>query len=182
MINMSVVINGSRLFNRISKIGEVINSPQQRFVLGATALATQPFIDLNNKKVDKDTRAVSVARTIAKIIAGTIVGVAVRAGSINLIKKFSNAELKTVNGVQKICKKSKKDIFVPLFAKIKPNTSVADFQKEYNKYTQALGTIMATIAMVFTNFLVDVPLTKYLTNKLTPEVRKSLDKSNGGRC
>lgn len=167
----------------VTKIGEKINSPQQRLILGATALATQPFIDSKNKKVDKDTRAASIARTIAKIIAGTIVGVAVRAGSISLIKKYSNAELRTANGVTKIFKKSKNDIFVPLFAKIKPNITKEEFAKSYNKYVQTLGTLAATTAMVFTNFLLDAPFTKYLTNKILPTVKSSINsqEQKGGK-
>lgn len=177
---MKVTVSSANTIKTITRIGEVINSPQQRLILGATALATQPFIDLNNKKADKETRAVSVARTIGKIIAGTLVGVAVRAGSISAIKKFSGAELKTVDAITKICKKSKKDIFVPLFAKIKPNIAEADFVKEYKNYTNALGTIAATVAMIFTNFLIDVPLTKLITDKLTSKVQKNIEKKEAG--
>lgn len=177
---MKVTIGRSGTIKSITRIGEVINSPQQRLLLGATALATQPFIDLSNKQADKETRAVSVARTIGKIIAGTIVGVAVRAGSISAIKHFSGAELKTVDGITKICKKSNKDIFVPIFAKIRPNITEIDFAKEYKNYTNALGTVVATIAMIFTNFLIDVPLTKFITDKLTPKVQKNIDKKESG--
>ena len=49
--------------------GKYLHAPEQRLLLGATALATQPFIDMHNKNVDKETRMMSVARTIAKIIA-----------------------------------------------------------------------------------------------------------------
>ena len=135
---------------------------------------------MNNKKADKETRAVSVSRTIAKIIAGTLVGVLVRAGSIAAVKKFSGAELKTINGVTKICKKSNKDIFVPLFAKLKPNITQAEFAKEYEKYTQALGTLGATGAMIYTNFAVDAPLTKGLTNLFSGSVKKAIDKKEVG--
>ena len=61
---MKVTLGSNRTIKYVTRIGEVINSPHQRLILGATALATQPFIDLNNKKADKETRAVSVARTI----------------------------------------------------------------------------------------------------------------------
>ena len=43
---------------------------------------SQPFIDASNKNVDEKTRKVSVARTIAKIIAGTLTGYFVRKGCI----------------------------------------------------------------------------------------------------
>ena len=66
-------------------------------ILGATALATQPVIDLKNKEVDEETRMTSVARTIAKIVAGTIVGVVVRYAGIEAAKAFS--KYKTVISV-----------------------------------------------------------------------------------
>ena len=177
---MKILLNSDKTRQFVTKIGEKINSPEQRLILGATALATQPFIDLNNKKADKKTRAVSVARTIGKIVAGTLAGVAVRYGSIAAIKRFSGAELKTIDGVTKICKKSKKDIFVPLFAKIRPNITEAEFAKEYENYTKALGTVAATVAMIFTNFMIDVPLTKLITNILTSKVEKHIDKKEAG--
>lgn len=99
----------------------------------------------------------------SKIVAGTLVGVAVRYGSIAAINHFSGAELKMIDGITKICKKFNKDIFVPLFAKIRPNIFQADFAKEYNTYTKALGTVAAMVAMIFTNFMIDVPLTKLIT-------------------
>ena len=36
--------------------------------------------------------------------------------------------------------------------------------KRMTKYRKAMGTLAATIAIVATNFLLDAPLTKYLTN------------------
>ena len=47
---MKVTLDSNRTIKYVTRIGEVINSPEQRLILGATALATQPFIDLNNKK------------------------------------------------------------------------------------------------------------------------------------
>ena len=38
----------------------------------------------------------------------------------------------------------------------------------------------ATVAMIFTNFLIDVPLTKFITDKLTSKVQKSIDKKETG--
>lgn len=55
---------------------------ENRGIMGATALLTQPAIDASNHKVDKETRRVSVNRTIAKIIAGTGVGMFVVRGPI----------------------------------------------------------------------------------------------------
>lgn len=177
---MKVAVSSKKAIRYVTHIGEVVNSPEQRLALGATALAIQPFIDFNNKKADKETRAVSVARTIGKIVAGTLVGVAVRYGSIAAIKRFSGAELKTIDGVTRICKKSKKDIFVPLYAKIRSGITEAEFTKDYEKYTKALGTFVATIAMIFTNFMIDAPLTKLITKKLTAKIEKQIDKKEAG--
>lgn len=183
---MSIVVN-DRVRRFISKtIGEHINSPQQRLIQGATALAIQPYIDFHNKKADKDTRAVSVARTIGKIVAGTIVGVGVRALCIRVTKNFSLYKLTTVkkivNNVEKefvteIKAKRKRDIFTPIFAKIKKDTTPEEFAVRYNRYVKAMGTITATVAMVFTNFLIDAPLTRLITKLLTPSVKSYIDKN-----
>ena len=77
---MSIVVNNKTRNFVADKIGKYINSPEQRLIQGATALFMQPVIDYFNHSADDETRAVSVARTIGKIIAGTCVGVAVRYG------------------------------------------------------------------------------------------------------
>ena len=149
--------------------GKKLHAPEQRAILGATALATQPFIDLKNKDVDEKTRMTSVARTIAKIVVGTIVGIAVRKIGIDFIKKFSQYDkVLNQNGTEvvKIIGKKGRDWFVPLFTgnnKIFP-IAPDKLDKKFNLYTKALGTFVATIAMVFTNFLVDAPLIKKATN------------------
>lgn len=169
-------IESTRINNAINTIGHKLNSPGQRLILGATALATQPFIDFNNKKADEETRAVSVAKTIGKIIAGTLVGFSVRAGCIALTKNFSKYVPKVENGiVTAIEKKTSRDIFVPYLAKIKPNQTEAKFAEGYDKYVKNIGTWAATIAMVFTNFLIDAPLTKLITAKLTPVVKSKIE-------
>lgn len=148
--------------------GKRLHAPEQRLILGATALATQPFIDLNNKSVDKETRMTSVARTLAKIIAGTLVGVIVRQAGISLVKHYTQFEPiidKQKNLVTGIIRKKGKDFFVPMFAGKNKFISMSpeELQKRFNLYTKAMGTFAATVAMIFTNFLIDAPLTKYLT-------------------
>ena len=85
---MSIILS-NKAEKVISYIGKNINSPEQRLIQGATALVSQPVIDYYNKKADDETRAVSVARTIGKIVAGTLVGVAIRYASIAAAKQFS---------------------------------------------------------------------------------------------
>jgi len=176
-----MIISSPKAVKYITKIGEVIHSPHQRLLLGISALASQPFIDWNNKKADKKTRAVSTARTVSKIAAGTLTGVLVRAGSIKAIDYFSKAEhQKTSEGFLKIIPKTIKDIFAPKTIEIKEYLSKTDFDRRYKHYTNALGTLIAAAVMIFTNFLIDVPLTKYFTGKLTPKLQNLADKKEAG--
>lgn len=139
--------------------GEKISSAEQRLILGATALMSQPFIDAHNRNVDENTRRVSVARTIAKIVAGTFTGFFIRKGCIKAIKAFSQLPGKNVPKY--------KTIFTP-----KDITKINS--DEFIQYRNAMGTIVALVVMMFTNFAIDAPLTKFLTNKL---VKKQEDKN-----
>lgn len=180
---MSLIISGTRTKKCISWIGEHINSPEQRLLLGATALATQPIIDYKNKDVDEDTRMISVARTLGKIIAGTLVGVLVRHASIESIRHLSQyiPHYDKSGALIGIMKKRKCDIFTPLLSNIKP-TSLAQFEKDYLAYIKTAGTYLAAAAMVVTNFAVDAPLTRFLTRKFhthltkNPNIAKKEDK------
>ncbi len=165
----TVIISNEHVKNGLAWAGKRLHAPEQRIVLGATALATQPFIDLHNKDVDEETRKLSAARTVAKIIAGTAVGVAVRYAGIWFVNKYSQFEKvyadaqKTI--VKEIIPDAKKGFLTPLFLQksIFP-ISDKELMKRMTKYRKAMGTLVATIAMVATNFLLDAPLTKYLTN------------------
>ena len=143
-------------------------------MLGATALATQPFIDLKNKDVDAETRKTSVARTLAKIVAGTLVGVAVRQAGISFVRKYSQYDPNLCSGlVSSIKPKKGESFFVPMFEKVAGASSTNEksifsiaadkLEKKFELYRKAMGTFVATIAMIGTNFLLDAPLTKYFT-------------------
>ena len=56
-------IDSKKIANGLKWAQEKIAAPHQRLILGATALSSQPFIDLNNKKVDDRTRQISCAKT-----------------------------------------------------------------------------------------------------------------------
>ena len=133
----------------IGNIGRNISSAENRLILGATALMTQPFIDSCNKHVDEKTRHVSVCRTIAKIIAGTTTGYFIRKGSIKLIKNWSEIPSKKVSKFR--------TLFTP------KNAKYAD-SEEFKQYQNAMGTVAALIVMMITNFAIDAPLTKGMTN------------------
>ena len=157
-----MTVKGERANKAIKWIGKNISSPENRFILGATALMSQPFIDLSNKKVDEDTRKVSAARTVAKIIAGTATGVLIRSGCIHAVNAFT-----------KLPREIRPDMkFKTLRTLLTPSEKVC---KNLAEYKNAMGTIIATVVMMFTNFLIDAPLTKFLTNTFVKlgEDRKS---------
>lgn len=165
--------------NVLDKIGTKLNSPEQRLLQGVVALGIQPFIDFRNKGTDDDTRAVSVARTIGKIIAGTSVGVCVRYASIAIAKKFSKFDIETEDGKIKAFKKlAGKSIFTPNIGEKVIGMEIEKFERNYKNYIKTWGTILGVAAMVFTNFLIDVPITKAITKKLTPKVKAKIDSDN----
>ncbi len=156
----------------IGKIGKEISSAEQRLILGASAIVSQPFIDANNKSVDEKTRKVSVARTIAKIVAGTLTGYFIRKGCIKAIQSWSQLPSK---GVAKY-----KSIFAPTAKDLNIDVKSDAFKQ----YQNALGTIAALVVMMVTNFAIDAPLTKFLTNFIVDKTNANQSKiestKNGG--
>lgn len=163
-----MTVRSERANKAISWIGEKISSPQNRLILGVSAIMSQPFIDLSNKKVDEDTRKVSAARTVAKIIAGTLTGVAIRSGCIHAIDAFTKLP-------HQITPDMKFKKFRTLFT---PSPGLLD---DLNQYKKSLGTIVSLLVMVVTNFLIDAPLTKFLTNKFVDKIneKKGLKQTPG---
>ncbi|HIS82735.1 hypothetical protein KID03_06640 [bacterium] len=152
------IVNSEKWQKRIKWVGSEISSPENRLILGVTALMSQPFIDAHNKSVDEDTRKVSVCRTIAKIVAGTLTGYAIRKGCISAINKWSKLPTSVDKNGQKIKLTSLNTFF-------SPTNAYSDLTEPFKQYRNALGTIAALMVMTVTNFLIDAPLTKYLTNK-----------------
>ena len=133
----------------IGNIGRDISSAENRLILGVTALMTQPFIDARNKDVDETTRKVSVCRTIAKIVAGTMTGYAIRKGCI-----------KTINNLSQLPRKN-----MPLYKSLfTPKGARSTNTEAFKQYRNAMGTVAALLVMLITNFVIDAPLTKFLTN------------------
>lgn len=156
----------ARLFLRW--IPKHFSSPHQRAILGITALCTQPFIDLHNKHIKKEDKPVAVARTIAKIIVGTTVGICLRAAAIKAVKNFT----KTVSdGKYSQCLLPKH--VVEKLAK-NPKSIVDAYLLNYRN---GLGTFIGTMGGLFMNFLVDAPLSKKLTNVIHDKVFKE-EKAN----
>ena len=61
---MKPIILGKKTTDVLSKYATRIAGPENRLILGVSALASQPFIDYYNKKVDEKTRKYSVCKTI----------------------------------------------------------------------------------------------------------------------
>lgn len=150
-------LKGEKSKKVVEKIGREISSAENRLILGATALMSQPFIDARNKQVDEKTRNISVARTIAKIIAGTITGYCIRKGTISAVKSMSKLSCSLDKNGKRLVLNKWNTLFSPKDLK-------CDTTDAYLQYQNALGTIVALVGMMFTNFLIDAPLTKYLTN------------------
>lgn len=164
-----ITVGGERANKAVAWVGKNISSPENRFILGATALMSQPFIDLHNRKIDEDTRKVSAARTVAKIIAGTLTGVLIRSACIRSVNAFTKLphEIKPNMNFKAV-----RNLFTP-------SEGVC---KNLDKYKDAMGTILATVVMMFTNFLIDAPLTKFLTNKFIDKIHKdSQSQSNSAQ-
>ena len=100
----------------------------------------------------------TAARTVAKIIAGTLTGVAIRSGCIHAIDAFTKRADEITPNMKF---KNLRTLFMPDVV-----------LKNLNQYKKSLGTIMSLGIMVFTNFLVDAPLTKFLTNKFIDRIHK----------
>lgn len=189
--------NNGKCFNFFKMVDERFNSAWQRLVSGVTAIFTQPFFDWNNKHTDKDTRTTSTARTVAKIGVGTLTGVAIRELCIWGTKYFTQNENIYNDEKAKFLAKHKNDgkLFreMPDFKAKKltqcllpESAKLTATAKDIRRYRGAMGTFAALFVMLFTNFLVDAPLTMKLTNVLTPNFKKlrekqeAANKSEGG--
>ena len=143
----------------VKKIDDRISRPaENRAIMGATALVTQPTIDYYNHRVDDDTRTVSRNRTIAKVLIGTCVGIPVRGISYNIIEKMTQ-----LDGTNKYSRKLLPE---------KHLSSLIQNPQHMKNYRSALATATALFVMCFTNFLIDAPLTAMLTNKLNEKTKE----------
>lgn len=136
-----------------NKFDNWISKPaQNRAIMGLTAIITQPAIDYHNHKVDDETRRISRNRTIAKIIAGTFVGILVRGSAYKAVESMTNIE-----GKSKLSKKLLPKKFLG---------EIAKNEKFLKNHRCALSNWLAISVMCVTNFVLDAPLTVFLTNRL----------------
>ena len=143
------------------KIEDTISKPHvNRLIMGATAMVTQPFIDYHNHRVDEETRSVSRNRTIAKILAGTGVGIVVRKLCYDMVQKMTDA-----SGTKKYSK--------ALLPEKPFLRNFANTEEKLANYKNTTSTGIAILLMCFlTNFLFDAPLTTHLTNKFNEKTAK----------
>ena len=127
----------------LEKCNKNIAGPQQRFILGLSALASQPLIDYFMGSKDERTKKTSVCKTISKILVGTTTGIIVRSLAIkHSVKLFSTNFIK--NNFSEILKNKEKSILLQ----------------------KSIGDIIALAVCLITNFIIDAPLTKLSTNYL----------------
>lgn len=155
------------------KINDRITRPvENRLIMGATALLTQPAIDYYNHKVDEETREVSKNRTIAKILAGTTVGILVRGSSYKMVEKMTDITKK----------KAEKTKYSRALLPPKDFINLVRNPENLKKYRNGLSTVLALMAMCVTNFVLDAPLTVFLTNYFNAKRAEKMKKSDEGRC
>ncbi|MEI7474672.1 MAG: hypothetical protein WCK67_07815 [bacterium] len=116
----------------------------QRGVLGLAAIATQPFIDLNNKNVDEETRKYSAIKTGVKILIGTGMGVLTRYLFGTALTKWPSFIAQSEKAFIKIPKEFNMD-------------QAEDFKKGVSTFVGCIGTVIST-------FLIDKPLTNPVIN------------------
>ena len=137
-----------------NKIGQKLASPHwNRLALGIAAITTQPAIDYFNPRVDRDTATTAALRTIAKICVCTAVGFIVRGSAHKLVKKYAHTSTKYGS-----------TLLTP-----KAILCEKDPVKQYNMlkiHKNALSTVSALAVMLFTNILLDAPLTTIAANRL----------------
>jgi len=146
---MKPILLGDKPMSFLTKCATKIAGPENRLILGVSALASQPFIDYYNKNVDEKTRKYSVCKTISKIVVGTTVGVIVRSLAI----KYSANLLKSVD-----------------ISNILPNALKNPESRKILQYT--IGDILGIGVCLITNFLIDAPLTRLGTNFLSKKYIK----------
>lgn len=138
---------------KYNKTGAMLASPHwNRAAIGLAAIASQPWMDYFNPKVDRETAKASSLRTVAKILVCTSVGFTVRGLSYKLVEKFAHGTPQEGS-----------TILTPKSILQETNKKLRDSKLKIHK--NAFSTVTALSIMLFTNFLLDAPLTSKLSNK-----------------
>lgn len=151
---------------KYNHVGQALASPHwNRLALGVAAILTQPWIDFFNPRVDRDTAISSALRTIAKICVCTTVGFCVRGSSYKLVEKLAHGTSREGS-----------TLFTPMEILKEKNAELRNSKLKLHKNT--LSTVIALSVMMFTNFLLDAPLTTRAANKLL-EIYRDYKEKNG---
>ena len=181
-----LIIKNKKLINGVTWLGENCTSAKQKLITGGTAFLIQPVIDLNNKDVDEKNRKMSCAKTMSRALIGTTTGVLIREACIKSIGAFTKTKATVKQDMKKLAMKNGVKINpLNIDIKIKPwqQARLPDNMKnsqniaQIKKYRGALGTFAALGIMIFTNFLIDAPVTTWLTNNVFSPM---LNKKDGG--
>lgn len=151
--NKTFIIKNPKAIEAVKWIGREISSPENRLILGVTALASQPFIDAQNKTLDDEIKGVVIARTISKILVGTTTGVLIRKGCIKAVDYMTTMPEQITQGMKHV---KLRQCLLPTVQKLQKSKLL--------EYKEGMGTVLALGVMLFTNFLIDAPLTQLLTN------------------
>ena len=167
-VPMHTAKDSARRIEKRNNFDNWVSKPHiNRGVLGVTALITQPAIDYYNPKVDEDTRKVARNRTLAKIIAGAGVGMFVVRGPIYTMVE----NMTTIVGKSKFSKALLPKRFL---------TEIANNEKFLKNYRSALAMALALGTNCITNFVLDAPITIFLTNLFNDKTNQVKEvKKNG---
>lgn len=152
---------------RLYKAGDIMGRPMQnRLIMGATAIVSQPFIDEHNKRVDKKTARASRNRTIGKILAGTAVGCVVRGGIFKFVNMTTNKDISTDRWDNLLTPRNSQRVMPHLY------------KNRMRNYKTVGATVLALVVMLFTNILIDMPLTNKIANFLNRHDNKLPHENN----
>lgn len=141
---------GPKMAGVLDKVG-ALKSPGQRLAFGIAAFTLHPIMDRLNPWIDDETKKTSAIRSAAKAAASTTTGVIIREACI----VGTNTLLNNKNILSKLPEFMTKD---------KGHTSAV------------IGTLAGLSVMMFTNFLIDVPLTDKFTRLFTKLANKKAGK------
>lgn len=163
----NIGIRNDDVLKKLNRVGDIMGRPMQnRLIMGGTAILSQPYIDEHNKRVDKDTARAARNRTIGKIIAGTTVGCIVRLGVYKLVSMTTDKDISVDRWDNALTPRSS--------SKLPAHLS----KNRMRNYRTALATILASIVMLSTNVLFDMPLTNKISNFLNKYDSKRKQKHN----
>ena len=147
----------SKAYQKMTEFAfEHISTAEQRLLLGVTGVVMQPWIDLSNKKVDKETRIYSACKNCAKAFVGSLTGFVIRKGCIKFVNHLIDKGMLLPSDI----------------------SGIKHYTQKVKNYGSTLGTALAILVMIGTNFLIDAPLTQILSSKIYDKAKADGGKEN----